>query len=237
MPSEASRILNPTPCRCSVRAQQIPASPPYDQYVRFTHSARFLPSAGTRVVVAAAVSHTIPPRTRGWGRMRSSRADVEKRGRTIPPAPRCRGCRAVEWGRRAGAGAIPKLFNAVPAASNQDVEKEHHVGQKRVPGGAAALATYGAAAAERSLRLRVFDASGAPAAAELVKSLLLIDAAGRPFELLPRAGAGGLIEIGVPDGKFEIVMTLPVREFGQVYLFADNGGRSTRRPRPRASCC
>jgi hypothetical protein len=98
------------------------------------------------------------------------------------------------------------------------------LGRREFLGGAAALATYGAAAAERSLRLRVFDASGAPAAAELVKSLLLIDAAGRPFELLPRAGAGGLIEIGVPDGKFEIVMTLPVREFGQVYLFADNGG-------------
>ena len=98
------------------------------------------------------------------------------------------------------------------------------LGRREFLAATAALATSGAAAAERNLRLRVFDASGAPAAEKLANSLMLIDAAGRPFELLPRAGAGGVIEIGVPDGKFEIVMTLPVREFGQVYLFADNGG-------------
>jgi GH35 family endo-1,4-beta-xylanase len=47
---------------------------------------------------------------------------------------------------------------------------------------------------------------------------------GQPFRLLPKVQRDGEAAIDTPDGKFEISMTLPVREFGQVYLYADNVG-------------
>src|SRR5271157_6123879 len=87
-----------------------------------------------------------------------------------------------------------------------------------------AAAALGMTGGAERLRLRAFAPSSAPAGRELLDSLLLLDANGRPFELLPRPTSDGALEIGLPDDRFEIMMTLPVRNFGQVYLFADNGG-------------
>jgi GH35 family endo-1,4-beta-xylanase len=87
-----------------------------------------------------------------------------------------------------------------------------------------AAAALGMTGGAERLRLRAFAPSGAPAGRELLDSLLLLDANGRPFELLPQPASDGALEIGLPDGRFEIMMTLPVRNFGQVYLFADNEG-------------
>jgi len=74
------------------------------------------------------------------------------------------------------------------------------------------------------LTVRAFEAGGLPAGAGQLGSLLLINAAGRPFELLPQLKGEGLASIELPKDKFELMMVLPVRDFGQVYLYADNAG-------------
>jgi GH35 family endo-1,4-beta-xylanase len=87
-------------------------------------------------------------------------------------------------------------------------------------GMAAAWNLSGAAA--DTMTARAFDAMGKPASAEYLKSLLLFNVEGRPYELLPQVKADGTITIGLPKQKFEISMLLPVRDFGEVYLYADN---------------
>ena len=73
------------------------------------------------------------------------------------------------------------------------------------------------------LRVRTFDAAGKAAPPGLLGSLLATDANGRPFELLPQSGSDGTATLALPAEKFELTMVLPVRGFGQVYLYADNG--------------
>ena len=79
-------------------------------------------------------------------------------------------------------------------------------------------------AAGAPLTVRAFDDSGAPADAAMLGSLLLIDRDGRPFELLPQIGDNGTAVINTPGRPFELMMILPVRGFGRVYLYADNAG-------------
>jgi endo-1,4-beta-xylanase len=79
-------------------------------------------------------------------------------------------------------------------------------------------------AASSPVTVRAFDASGTAAKQSLLNTLLLTSADGRPFELLPTVKGDGMATIELPDTKFEIMMILPVRGFGQVYLYADNGG-------------
>jgi hypothetical protein len=86
----------------------------------------------------------------------------------------------------------------------------------------AALATGVAAAAPGAVQFRAFDAAGAPAGAAVLNSLLLTDTDGRAFELLPKVEGPGVVSIPLPDRKFEAMMVLPVRGFGQVFLYADN---------------
>ncbi len=78
--------------------------------------------------------------------------------------------------------------------------------------------------ASSPVTVRAFDASGAAAKEDLLNTLLLTNADGRPFELLPTVRGDGMATIEVPAEKFEVMMVLPVRGFGQVYLYADNGG-------------
>jgi GH35 family endo-1,4-beta-xylanase len=73
-----------------------------------------------------------------------------------------------------------------------------------------------------SLTARAFDADGRPAAARQLESLLLIDADGRPFELLPQMKGDGVCTIDLPDRDFQVMMRLPVAGFGEVYLYADD---------------
>ena len=98
------------------------------------------------------------------------------------------------------------------------------IGRRQWMKGAAAFGAVTAVGAEGALRLRAFDAEGKPAPGGRLGTLLLIDRDGRPFELLPKVGSDGTATIGVPGAKFEIIMILPVRGFGRVYLYADNGG-------------
>jgi endo-1,4-beta-xylanase len=74
------------------------------------------------------------------------------------------------------------------------------------------------------LSLLAFGPDGSPAADDHLNSLLLINSSGRPFELLPVLEGPGRLSIEIPAGKFEIMMVLPVRGFGTVYLYADNAG-------------
>jgi endo-1,4-beta-xylanase len=89
--------------------------------------------------------------------------------------------------------------------------------------GAAAVAATSLNAAG-TLQARAFDAEGTPAGPGRLGSLLLMDANGRPFELLPKLQDAGAAAIGTPRDKFELMMVLGVRGFGAVYLYADNGG-------------
>ena len=78
--------------------------------------------------------------------------------------------------------------------------------------------------AEARLEVRAFEPDGRPVGADRLKTLLLTDSDGQPYHLLPEARADGTASIELPNGKFEMMMILPVRDFGQVYLYADNGG-------------
>ena len=77
-------------------------------------------------------------------------------------------------------------------------------------------------AAGAALTARAFDPEGRPASPAQLESLLLNNADGRPFELLPQLKGEGTVTIGVPGQKFELTMLLPVRGFGEVYLYADD---------------
>ena len=55
-----------------------------------------------------------------------------------------------------------------------------------------------------------------------MQSLLLIDADARPFELVPQLKGDGACSIALPNKKFQLMMRLPVRGFGEVYLYADD---------------
>ena len=81
-----------------------------------------------------------------------------------------------------------------------------------------------APARARSLTVRAFEPDGKPCGADRLNKLLLTEPNGQPCRLLPKAQANGTAAIELPKGKFEIMMILPVRDFGQVYLYADNAG-------------
>jgi endo-1,4-beta-xylanase len=87
---------------------------------------------------------------------------------------------------------------------------------------AAALALPAATA--RPLRFLAFDQDGAPCDARFLARLLLTDRAGRPWPVVPTVSQNGAATIDLPPGSFEISMVLPVRDFGTVYLYADNAG-------------
>jgi GH35 family endo-1,4-beta-xylanase len=78
------------------------------------------------------------------------------------------------------------------------------------------------AAAGATLTCRAFDATGKPAGSAQLESLLLTNADGRPFELAPQIKGEGAVSIALPNQKFELMMRLPVRDFGEVYLYADD---------------
>ena len=90
----------------------------------------------------------------------------------------------------------------------------------------AGLAGFAAAtsAADAPLTLRAFEPGGQPAAVNWLKSLLCVQPSGRPFEILPKPKGDGSASLAAPDGAFEMMMLFPVRDFGQVYLYADNAG-------------
>jgi GH35 family endo-1,4-beta-xylanase len=81
-----------------------------------------------------------------------------------------------------------------------------------------------ARAARGQARIRAFDHTGAPASMNALKALLAISADGRPFELLPRITGEGTATLELPNQKFELMMPLTVRGFGDLYLYADDGG-------------
>jgi endo-1,4-beta-xylanase len=89
--------------------------------------------------------------------------------------------------------------------------------------GAAGLAGV-TSAAGAPLAVRAFEPNGRPAAVNFLKSLLCVQPDGRPFEILPQVKDDGSATLAVPAGAFEMTMLLPVRNFGQVYLVADNAG-------------
>jgi endo-1,4-beta-xylanase len=90
-------------------------------------------------------------------------------------------------------------------------------------GGALAAAST-LSGAPRPLTVRAFEPDGRPADADHLQTLLLTDPGGQPYHLLPKVQADGGATIELPNGKFEMMMILPVRDFGRVYLYADNGG-------------
>ena len=78
-----------------------------------------------------------------------------------------------------------------------------------------------ASAAGSALTARAFDPAGKPAGPRQMQSLLLIDAEGRPFELLPQQKGDGVCTIALPSRDFQLMMRLKVRDFGEVYCYAD----------------
>ena len=80
---------------------------------------------------------------------------------------------------------------------------------------------YLAAAAGGTLTARAFDPDGKPAGPRQLQSLLLIDAEGRPFELAPQSKGEGVCTITLPSRDFQLMMRLKVRDFGEVYCYAD----------------
>lgn len=84
---------------------------------------------------------------------------------------------------------------------------------------AAAAPIWGAAG--DVLTAHAFDPAGRPLGSRQLDSLLLINPDGRPFELLPQIKGDGAVTIGLPNEQFELMMRLPVRDFGEVYLYAD----------------
>ena len=88
-----------------------------------------------------------------------------------------------------------------------------------------------ARAAQGQARIRAFDHTGAPASMNALKALLAISADGRPFELLPQITGEGTATLELPNEKFELMMPLTVRGFGDLYLYADDGGALYRAAR------
>ena len=79
-------------------------------------------------------------------------------------------------------------------------------------------------AADAPLTVRAFEPGGQPGAVASLKSMLFVQPDGRPFEILPKPKSDGSATVTLPGATFEITMLMPVRGFGQVYLFADNAG-------------
>ena len=79
-------------------------------------------------------------------------------------------------------------------------------------------------AAGGTLTAKVFDPEGKPADKRQLESLLLIDTDGRPFELLPQLKGDGSCTIALPPRDFQVMMRLKIRDFGEVYCYADNVG-------------
>src|SRR4051794_11347058 len=77
-------------------------------------------------------------------------------------------------------------------------------------------------AAGGTLTAKAFDPEGKPADKRQLESLLLIDTEGRPFELLPQLKGDGTCSIALPPRDFQLMMRLKVRDFGEVYCYADN---------------
>ena len=91
--------------------------------------------------------------------------------------------------------------------------------------GTSALGTAAAlSGATRSLNVRAFEPDGKPVNTDRFKTLFLTDRTGQPFRVTAKAGADGSATIDVPKDKFEMMMILPVKDFGRVYLYADNAG-------------
>jgi endo-1,4-beta-xylanase len=86
----------------------------------------------------------------------------------------------------------------------------------------AGVAPLWAAAADVTLTCRAFDPAGKPAASRQLETLLTWDMNGRPFELVPKITGDGTLTIPRPNRPFEIFMRLPVRDFGEVYLYASD---------------
>ncbi len=82
-------------------------------------------------------------------------------------------------------------------------------------------APFMAAAAGGTLTAAAFDPEGKPAGPRQLQSLLLIGSEGRPFELVPQVKSEGVCTIGLPDRDFQLMMRLKVRDFGEVYCYAD----------------
>jgi hypothetical protein len=79
-------------------------------------------------------------------------------------------------------------------------------------------------AAGAPITLQAFEPSGTPCPADRLRTITLADPDSRPYALQPRVTADGSVAIDLPPGKFEIAMVLPVTGFGNVFLYADNGG-------------
>ena len=90
--------------------------------------------------------------------------------------------------------------------------------------GAVASISGLAFAADAPITLQAFEPSGTPCPADRLRTITLADPDSRPYALQPRVTADGSVAIDLPPGKFEIAMVLPVTGFGNVLLYADNGG-------------
>jgi endo-1,4-beta-xylanase len=95
-------------------------------------------------------------------------------------------------------------------------------------GPAAAVAQVQGTAPRRveqtAMRVRAFDLSGSPVADERLKGLLAVNADSRPFEIAVQTHGNGTAAFEAPRAKFELKMYFPVRDFGEVYVHADNAG-------------
>jgi GH35 family endo-1,4-beta-xylanase len=89
---------------------------------------------------------------------------------------------------------------------------------------AAAAGSLLRAAPPPVLRLRAYDPGGQPCPPELLETLYVTDRDGRPFAVRPQLAGEGAAVLELPPQRFEIMMILPVRDFGEVYLYADDAG-------------
>ena len=94
--------------------------------------------------------------------------------------------------------------------------------RRELLGTLAAAAPLLSAAGGGTLTARVFDPAGKPAGSRQLESLLVINLDGRAFELLPQIKGDGVVTIGLPKEKFQVMMRLGVPTFGEVYLYADD---------------
>jgi hypothetical protein len=80
------------------------------------------------------------------------------------------------------------------------------------------------AAASAPLRVRAFDPAGTSCDKRYLETLLLTDQTALPYQVVAKGSDSGTTTIDVPSGNFELSMLLPVKDFGTVYLYADNSG-------------
>lgn len=76
----------------------------------------------------------------------------------------------------------------------------------------------------RGESVRAVDASGAPAPNQWLSNLLLVRPDSRPFDVVSEPKGDGTATIELPREKFDLTMVMRVRDFGEVYLHADNAG-------------